>query len=81
MTAASETSITFSISDASNSSLDMLGRVDASVTYSVSNSTWNIKMDAVSPERKTRKSNDVTMLYQVADQGSPHAYSTHLFQS
>ncbi|KAH6659191.1 galactose mutarotase-like domain-containing protein [Truncatella angustata] len=53
VTQASETSITFSISDPSNSSLNLLGRVDASVTYSVSNSTWNIKMEAVSPDRKT----------------------------
>ncbi|KAK3388687.1 galactose mutarotase-like domain-containing protein [Sordaria brevicollis] len=47
------TSITFAISDASNSSLGMLGRVDSTVTYSVSKNTWNIKMNAVSPERKT----------------------------
>ncbi|KAK1776212.1 galactose mutarotase-like domain-containing protein [Copromyces sp. CBS 386.78] len=47
------TSITFAISDASNSSLGMLGRVDSSVTYSVSKNTWHIKMNAVSPERKT----------------------------
>lgn len=49
-------SITFAISDASNSSLGMLGRVDASVTYSVANSTWDIKMVATSPEAKTRES-------------------------
>lgn len=49
------TSITFAISDASNSSLGMLGRVDSTVTYSVSKNTWHIKMNAVSPERKTRK--------------------------
>ncbi|EAA34001.2 galactose mutarotase-like protein [Neurospora crassa] len=47
------TSITFAISDASNSSLGMLGRVDSTVTYSVSKNTWHIKMNAVSPERKT----------------------------
>ncbi|KAI1875113.1 uncharacterized protein JN550_002542 [Neoarthrinium moseri] len=53
VTAATDTSITFSISDASNSSLNMLGRVEARVTYSVDNGSWSIKMDATSPERKT----------------------------
>ncbi|KAK3347693.1 galactose mutarotase-like domain-containing protein [Neurospora tetraspora] len=47
------TSITFAIFDASNSSLGMLGRVDSTVTYFVSKNTWHIKMNAVSPERKT----------------------------
>lgn len=47
-------SITFSISDASNSSLGMIGLVDAKVTYSVSDSTWKIKMEATSPEDRTR---------------------------
>lgn len=51
----SDTSITFSIMDASNSSLGMLGRVDASVTYGVDKSTWKISMKANSPDRKTRK--------------------------
>ena len=46
-------SITFSIHDASNSSQGMLGSVDASVTYSVAGSTWNIKMEATSPNAKT----------------------------
>jgi galactose mutarotase-like enzyme len=46
-------SITFNISDASNSSLGMIGLVNASVTYSVSNSTWKITMHAISPEAKT----------------------------
>jgi aldose 1-epimerase len=50
-----EDSITFSIHDASNSSQGMLGSVDASVTYSVEGSTWNIKMEATSPNAKTRK--------------------------
>ena len=54
VTAYTEDSITFSISDASNSSLGMLGRVDSSVTYSVTNSTWHIKITASSPEVKTR---------------------------
>jgi len=46
-------SITFSISDASNSSMGMFGRVDASVTYSVAGNTWNVKMTAKSPEQLT----------------------------
>ncbi|KAM7199117.1 Galactose mutarotase-like domain containing protein [Rhypophila sp. PSN 637] len=53
VTAFTPESITFSISDASNSSLGMLGRVDSSVTYSVTNSTWNIKITASSPEQRT----------------------------
>ncbi|KAK3312856.1 galactose mutarotase-like domain-containing protein [Apodospora peruviana] len=53
VTALTPESITFSISDASNSSLGMIGRVDSSVTYSVSNSTWSIKMTASSPDNKT----------------------------
>lgn len=48
-----KSSITFSIRDASNSSLGMIGRVDASVTYSVSKNKWHISMDATSPEAKT----------------------------
>jgi aldose 1-epimerase len=50
----SDDSITFSISDASNSSLGMLGDVEASVTYSVKGSTWSIKFEATSPDEKTR---------------------------
>ncbi|KAM7198191.1 aldose 1-epimerase [Naviculisporaceae sp. PSN 640] len=53
VTALSPESITFSIVDASNSSLGMLGRVESSVTYSVTNSTWNIKITASSPEQRT----------------------------
>jgi aldose 1-epimerase len=53
VTALSADSITFSIADASNSSLGMLGLVQSSVTYSVTNSTWNIKITASSPEVKT----------------------------
>lgn len=52
--AATEDSITFSISDASNSSMGMLGLVEAKVTYSVSDGTWKIKMEAVSPEERSR---------------------------
>ena len=33
----------------------MLGTVNANVTYSVADTTWKIKMTAVSPEKKTRK--------------------------
>jgi aldose 1-epimerase len=53
VSAVTKSSITFSISDASNSSLGMIGRVDASVTYSVSKNKWHISMDATSPEAKT----------------------------
>lgn len=47
-------SITFSITDVANSSLGMPGTVEASVTYSVSDSKWDIVMEATSPEAKTR---------------------------
>jgi aldose 1-epimerase len=47
--------ITFGIYDQSNSSLGMLGPVEASVTYSVKGGTWKIKMEANSPDAKTRK--------------------------
>ncbi|KAK4101178.1 aldose epimerase-like protein, partial [Parathielavia hyrcaniae] len=53
VTAFSSDSITFSILDQSNSSLGMLGDVKSSVTYSVSKSTWNIKMTAKSLDPKT----------------------------
>ncbi|ORY58041.1 aldose 1-epimerase [Pseudomassariella vexata] len=53
VTAVKSDSITFSILDKSNSSLNMLGDVKAQVTYSVTNGTWKIKMDATSPDRKT----------------------------
>jgi aldose 1-epimerase len=53
VSAVTNSSITFSISDASNSSLGMIGRVDASVTYTVSKNKWHISMDATSPEAKT----------------------------
>ncbi|KAI1139943.1 galactose mutarotase-like protein [Hypoxylon sp. FL0543] len=46
-------SITFTVRDASNSSQGMLGLVKGQVTYSVSGSKWNIKMEATSPEAKT----------------------------
>jgi galactose mutarotase-like enzyme len=54
VTAFSPDSITFSILDASNSSLGMLGRVESSVTYSVTKSKWHIKMMAKSLDQKTR---------------------------
>lgn len=85
----SDTSITFSIVDASNSSLGMLGRVDASVTYSVDKSTWKISMKANSPDRKTRK-HIIFSTFQlhiplvgfcVLTKGlssSPHAHSAHI---
>ncbi|KAK4225217.1 aldose 1-epimerase [Podospora fimiseda] len=53
VTAVSDDSITFSIVDKSNSSLGFLGRVKSSVTYSVTDSTWKIKITATSPEQKT----------------------------
>ncbi|KAH7400781.1 galactose mutarotase-like domain-containing protein [Phaeosphaeria sp. MPI-PUGE-AT-0046c] len=46
-------SITFSILDTSNSSLGMMGDVSASVTYSVSKNKWSIVMDAESKDQKT----------------------------
>jgi aldose 1-epimerase len=49
-----EDSITFSIHDASNSSIGFIGSVDASVTYSVEGSTWKINIEATSPQAKTR---------------------------
>jgi aldose 1-epimerase len=49
----SKSSITFSIHDASNSSMGMLGDVSARVTYSVSKNKWSIVMDAVSETQKT----------------------------
>ncbi|KAI1633817.1 galactose mutarotase-like domain-containing protein [Biscogniauxia mediterranea] len=53
VTARTEDSITFAVRDASNSSLGMLGLVETNVTYSVSNTTWKIKMEASSPDVKT----------------------------
>lgn len=55
VTDSTEDSITFAIRDASNSSLGMLGLVKGQVTYSVEGSTWRIKMEATSPEARTRK--------------------------
>jgi aldose 1-epimerase len=49
----SNSSITFSILDASNSSLGMIGAVAAKVTYSLSKNKWKIVMDAVSEDQKT----------------------------
>ena len=56
VTAFSKDSITFSILDASNSSQGMLGRVESSVTYSVTKNTWKIKITANSLDQKTRQS-------------------------
>ncbi|KAH9992871.1 galactose mutarotase-like domain-containing protein [Xylariaceae sp. FL0662B] len=53
VTSASDDAITFAIQDASNSSQGMPGRVDGQVTYSVSGSTWKIKMEATSKDIKT----------------------------
>ncbi|KAI1084807.1 galactose mutarotase-like domain-containing protein [Whalleya microplaca] len=53
VTSATEDSITFTIQDTPNSSLGMPGLVDAKVTYSVSDSTWNIKMEATAEDTKT----------------------------
>ncbi len=53
ITAASDDSITFSISDPAGTSQGMPGKVDANVTYSVTNGTWGIKMWATS-DAKTR---------------------------
>ena len=39
----------------SNSSQGMIGDVYSSVTYSVEGSTWKIKMEAKSPQKKTRE--------------------------
>ncbi|KAJ4350288.1 uncharacterized protein N0V89_008909 [Didymosphaeria variabile] len=53
VTNVTNSSITFSIHDPSNSSLGMMGDVDASVTYSVSKNKWSIVMDAISPQQRT----------------------------
>lgn len=47
-------SVTFSIHDKSNSSLNMLGDVEASVKYTVKDGVLNIKMDAKSLDQATR---------------------------
>ena len=54
VTALSNSSITFSITDPANSEKGMPGLVLANVTYSLANTTWNIKMEALSPETRTR---------------------------
>jgi galactose mutarotase-like enzyme len=56
VTAFSDDSITFSILDESESSQGLPGRVESSVTYSVSKNKWNIKMTAKSLDQKTRES-------------------------
>jgi aldose 1-epimerase len=54
VTEVTDDSITFSIHDPSESSIGMVGDVDAKVTYSVSDSIWKIKMEATSPQALTR---------------------------
>ncbi|KAG0126567.1 galactose mutarotase-like domain-containing protein [Tuber indicum] len=51
--ALSENSITFSIHDASNSSMGMPGDVDGYITYTLSHNTWSVKMEATAPQHKT----------------------------
>ncbi|KAL2118794.1 hypothetical protein VTJ04DRAFT_5753 [Mycothermus thermophilus] len=53
VTAFSHDSITFSLLDESESSKGFPGRVEANVTYSVSENTWNIKITARSLDQKT----------------------------
>ncbi|CRK27764.1 hypothetical protein BN1723_014017 [Verticillium longisporum] len=55
VTSLASDSITFSISDSEGESKGFPGRVEASVTYSVADGKWNIKMEATSPEAKTRE--------------------------
>ena len=55
MTSATADSITFSISDPALSSKGLPGKVDASVTYSVTKGKWDVKMTG-SADAKTRKS-------------------------
>lgn len=54
VTAYTADSITFSLLDESESSKGFPGRVEANVTYSVTNNTWHIKMTAHSFDNKTR---------------------------
>jgi aldose 1-epimerase len=49
----SKSAVTFSLFDKSNSSLGMIGDVQASVTYSVSKNKWSIAMNAISKDQKT----------------------------
>ncbi|KAJ9157950.1 Aldose 1-epimerase [Pleurostoma richardsiae] len=53
VTAISSHSITFNLSDPAFASKGMPGIVNASVTYSVTNTTWRIKMLAIAPETRT----------------------------
>jgi len=50
----SNSSITFSIYDPANSTA-MPGHVEANVTYWLDNKKWYIKMEAISPDTKTRR--------------------------
>jgi aldose 1-epimerase len=55
VTALSDSSITFSLADTANSSMGMPGLVNANVTYSVTDSKWNINMVATAPQARTRE--------------------------
>lgn len=55
-TSATNNSITFTVRDEANSEKGMPGLVLANVTYSVDGDEWSIKMDAVSPNVKSRSS-------------------------
>jgi galactose mutarotase-like enzyme len=48
-------SISFGLLDASNSSQGLFGRVQANVTYSVTPNTWHIHITAESLDQKTRE--------------------------
>jgi len=52
VTDVTKNSITYSIYDPANST-NMPGRVEATVTYSLSKNKWNIVIDAISPEVRT----------------------------
>jgi aldose 1-epimerase len=58
VSAVTKESITFTVRDEANTSKGMPGLVLANVTYSVRGNKWNIKMDAVSPEVKSRTSDN-----------------------
>ncbi|KAL1856292.1 hypothetical protein VTK73DRAFT_8404 [Phialemonium thermophilum] len=53
VTALSNSSITFSIHDPANLTTGFPGSVDANVTYTLTENTWHIKMQAVAPDTET----------------------------
>ena len=63
VTALTNSSITFSIDDATNSSAGFPGSVLANVTYSLTNGTWHISMSAIAPDTATRKSSPFPPLF------------------